>query len=377
VDTALGRLELTHLGAAQDQAVRGAVLSRSLIESGAITSTAHGFAGIAAAAGPELFWTADGTEWHRAGSIDLASVTGITANGDDLVVFGSGAMHFGWDGDGWSNPQPLEIPIEISSMALGTRGGAVAVGTTTVGVEDGAYAGRRHIVWYSTDGTHFHQASTPPTGLPAPAEGVEEEGSSYSGRCEPSSIWGPALTQQPLPTADGYAMLVATYAPDLSRAPICEPVVWRSDVGDTWTRVPGDAGFGPGAFVYSVVEHHGRFVAVGGLTVENDRPIGAVWLSDDAVSWTRVAGPHDFASANPAHFTSPAIASSAYGFLIADHDDLLWVSATGETWDGPYYAPFETDGWVPPYFHGSGDLLFVRSASGSAVVARIQPPGDS
>ena len=66
--------------------------------------------------------------------------------------------------------------------------------------------------------------------------------------------------------------------------PVCEPVLWESPDGFTWTPRSADSRFPEGAYVYDMAWRDGRFVAVGGIGFDN----AVAWTSLDGTRWDRI-----------------------------------------------------------------------------------------
>ncbi len=92
-----------------------------------------------------------------------------------------------------------------------------------------------------------------------------------------------------VPVVDAGTELVA-FVPesDPSTAwPVCEPVLWVSDDGVEWTAESAESPFPFGAYVSDVDWRNGRYVAVGGVGL--DEP--AAWTSTDGLDWDVVELP--------------------------------------------------------------------------------------
>jgi photosystem II stability/assembly factor-like uncharacterized protein len=120
----------------------------------------------------------------------------------------------------------------------------------------------------------------------------------------------------------------------------CGGAVWLSADGESWTRVPDPDGVfsvesGVGTLT-GIADNGSRLVAVGVTGTESPDPASAfgpragVWVSDDdGTTWTRV--PHDEAvfGGEGRHLMLSVIATD-FGFVAAG--DELWSSPDGWTW---------------------------------------------
>jgi hypothetical protein len=144
-------------------------------------------------------------------------------------------------------------------------------------------------------------------------------------------------------------------------------VLWVSADGNRWELLSPTSPFGDGAAIHNIGEHAGRFVAVGGIGGE-----GAVWISDDGVSWQR---------ADVAVEMATGIAGGDLGWILTGSavrgDPLavdMWFSRDGLTWDGPYEGP-ETLATVYslPQLAVGTDMIFGNGGThDNPVIARLQ-----
>jgi hypothetical protein len=268
--------------------------------------------GLVALDGATLRWSADGVVWEDTG----IRAGGALADGDDLIVHHRGrASRLAWVDGRWVEVTQL-VGVGAADMAFGSTG-AIAVNGTAM--------------WYSHDGVRFVFADVAPH-----PDRLDHDGSpvrsdtSYAGPCAAALVDGvggsPAIGPI-LAVDDGFVALTASHPYDWDKSPVCSPLPWFSADGNVWDVVRDGSGFGNGAVVREVVAKDGRFVAVGGVGGE-----GAVWVSDDALSWERLPG------LPLAH----AIAAGELGWVLVEGEGEItemWVSADALTWEGPHVVP--------------------------------------
>ncbi len=136
--------------------------------------------------------------------------------------------------------------------------------------------------------------------------------------------------------------LVAVGAMEAGEANATSPAVWVSADGSSWTRVDDEAfsvegGGGYGALVISVTRGGPGLVAVG--TVPSDGGTdGAVWVSADGYTWTRVEDEAVFGGAGSQWVLSvtaggPGLVAVGYEEGVGTGaDPVVWVSADAYSW---------------------------------------------
>jgi hypothetical protein len=288
-------------------------LPHSAGDIGWFTATTHGVVGVQFP-DRQLVWSDDGITW----SAVPVSVwpQRLATYGDDLIVYGDGGVvRLTWDGTQWAEREHLGID-GADQLAVGP-GGIVAI--------------RGGQVFYSTDGTEFHEAEQPPNR--DAIHDVTGPGCEDLGRGGRLGVWPLVATD------DGFIALTPRRVIDWNRAPVCGPVVWFSTDGNMWGPASEESPFGPSAYVTDIAGRDGRLVAVGGA----GQLEGAVWASDDGLSWERV----------DVQFTNAEkLAAGARGWiLLAIEPGMpngeMWFSTDGTAWDGPYEQP---EGWRPDWF---------------------------
>jgi hypothetical protein len=175
-----------------------------------------------------------------------------------------------------------------------------------------------------------------------------------------------------LATEAGFVALTPAHPDNWSRTPACEPLLWLSADGNLWDLVSSQSPFGEGAIVHRIAEHAGRYVAVGAVPSESAE--GAVWMSNDALSWQRADIEMDAAV---------GVAGGDLGWMVTGHatgstSDLagvdMWFSADGITWDGPHQGPdaLGTFYFLPELAVGTDAIYGVGGTHDTYIVGRLQ-----
>jgi hypothetical protein len=270
----------------------------------------------------DLRWSSDGTTWTR---VPLSmEPSGWAAYDDELIVFGGyGPVRRTWDGAGWAEGDPVTAP-RLDRGAIGPKG---------------AVATRGGLVYF-WDGARFIEASRPPDPSLHPEASASCGSPGWSGEGIMANL-GPMVA-----TNDGFLVLAARNEADWYKDPVCQPLVWFSPDGDSWTVASEQSPFGERAFVLDMAVVGSRIVAVGGLSGEEqlDPPDeAALWVSDDGLEWQRADLEADVLW---------QVAGGTRGWVVIGHhrqsvgavalDGDMWFSADGLVWDGPYERP---PGW--------------------------------
>ena len=275
-----------------------------------MTGTAHGVVG---GLGPDgaMAWSVDGITWTE---IPFAADPNgwsdqSATDTDDLVVWSvdDGVVRARWDGGAWVDAEFHHDPrLDGATDTVVGPYGIVVV---------------RGAVIYTWDGTGFTAASRPPDASlhPGSSPACAGRGLGWSAIEE----LGPVVA-----TDDGFIALTARNEDDWHSFPVCEPIVWFSPDGDTWTPTSDESPLGAGAVVRDIAVAGDRMVAVG----ESDD--AAVWVSDDGATWDR-------ADLDAAPVLK--VAGSDPGWIAAGRGNTMWFSPDGRAWDGPYERP---PGWA-------------------------------
>ncbi len=120
-----------------------------------------------------------------------------------------------------------------------------------------------------------------------------------------------------------------------------EGAVWVSEDGRAWDRVPDENGvFGGGYAIFDIARTRDGFVAVGAAH-DGGQTSGAVWLSSDGLSWSRVESP-SFSGTIMHAVTAgdPGLVAVGIGSLWFSVDGIEWTlveTSSKETlWDVAY-----------------------------------------
>jgi hypothetical protein len=271
------------------------------------TETAHGVIG---GLGPDgaMAWSVDGITWTEFATDPNGWSDQSTIDTDDLVVWSvdDGVVRARWDGTAWVDAEFHHDPrLDGATATVVGPHGAVVV---------------RGALVYAWDGTGFAAASRPP-------DASRHPGSSPA--CAGRELGWSAIEElgPVVATDDGFIALAARNEDDWHGFPVCEPLVWFSPDGDTWTPTSDDSPFGAGAVVRDIAVADGRIVAVG----ESANEVAA-WVSDDGITWQPGGLDAD---------TLLRVAGSARGWIAVGRGD-MWFSPDGLVWDGPYERP---PGW--------------------------------
>ena len=181
-------------------------------------------------------------------------------------------------------------------------------------------------------------------------------------------------------TDAGFVALTAANPANWNNSPLCEPVVWFSEDGSTWTLVSRDSPFGKGAVVQDVASRGGRHVAVGAVGTTG----GAVWVSDDGLAWERLPTlewpePCQETDCVAANFGLMGdVAADESGWMMVGWDGAAWTSADGRTWQPLRGWPEIRGGYMSPSLSlGPGTIVASGSLPGPwhqvVVVGTIQP----
>jgi hypothetical protein len=274
-----------------------------------------------AAALPSVVAAADELAWREISHTDASNVAALgeltemaavvrLSNGTFVSVGSAtaGSEPMAWrssDGARWS---AVAVPdpglAGIRDVAIGPDGRLIAVGYRG-GSAAGDGSTQRAAVWTSADG-----------------------GGSWTVIPDQDGFVGSAVNAVAV-SADGHWVAVGASATE-RRA-----LTWTSPDGMRWTRAPDLETFLE-AELHDVTAGSGdgpAFLAVGGAPVIQ----GAVWISDDGVSWEPTAG----AGADPAFNNSvlQAVTAGGVGYVaagltveIASFDAAFWTSTDGLRW---------------------------------------------
>ncbi|MDP9143166.1 MAG: hypothetical protein M3N43_00435 [Actinomycetota bacterium] len=280
-----------------------------------------------------LLWSStDGATWRsqplQGAPSQLATV------GDGLIAYGVrlGRM-IAPDGEGWiESAENIVFPDEVRSRQGSGR-------PSLVGAEDGLIAMSLFgDVWWSTDGTEFDKVVADPDwgpGVEITALGDDTDQLPFDSVCRPPTRTSPDVP--PLVETDSgfVAMISSNPAEPFGIWPVCEPQVWLSADGRSWTEL--DSKLGDGAYVYNLAWRDGRFTAVGGFGIGEP----AAWTSEDGHVWELITSLTTLTGVDLYTVEAGPAAWVILGRDSEESDSIGWTSLDGTCWNP---LPFEISG---------------------------------
>lgn len=282
----------------------------------------------------------------------VAAILALVAAAAPATV--AAADEAAWREASHSDPANLEAFGELTEMRAVVRlanGSFVAVGT--------AEAASAPLAWRSPDGSHWEAVPVPNPGLAGMrdvalgpdgrliAVGYRGGSSAGDGSTQRAQVWTSAdggATWTEIPDQEGFVgssmnavavdadgRWVAVGASATER----RALTWTSPDGANWSRSPDLDLFAEAELLDVTAGAPGgpAFIGVGGAPVIQ----GAIWVSDDGVSWEVTAG----AGADPAFNNSSiqAVTAGGIGYVaagltveVASFDAAFWTSTDGRTW---------------------------------------------
>lgn len=196
-------------------------------------------------------------------------------------------------------------------------------------------------VWISGDGTNWEQVTLP---------GMLNDQGELIAKVSDIAVGGPGLVAvgygPPGPECDSIPEGLEPEA-DATKEECIPPgsrfgVVWISEDGRTWTRLPTDPVF-EGASIYGVASDGGALVAVGfdreGGTAERIDLVGdsALWTSTDGTTWSRLSHNQELLGDSVMYDVVHGPGGYlAVGWELPRSDpamSIYWLSESGREWD--------------------------------------------
>lgn len=267
-----------------------------------------------------LLWsTNDGQRWSQQPLESAPSQ--LSALGDTIVAYdGLIGRMIERVNERWVETQSLAFPDEVRSRQGSGR-------PSVIGDDDAFFAVTiAGDVWLSEDGSVFDRVVSDPMWGP----GVEQP---FDSACRPLTRTSPDIP--PFVVTDGgyLAMVSSNSSEPFGVSPVCEPRIWLSEDGRTWTE--SDMPLGNGAFVHDLAWRDGRFFAVGGFDVGDP----AAWTSVDGLGWEPVVPTGSWGSVD----LISVDAGPGGWIVLGKHSDSSgfagWTSGDGLCWEAlPWYV---------------------------------------
>jgi hypothetical protein len=262
-----------------------------------------------------LLWRSeDGATWHYQG-VPEGAPTRLATIGNQLLAYdGSEARLLAFLDGSWESRELLVFPDEMRTGQSPGRSGLV---TGPSGFVMTSVSGD---VWW-WDREEFHRVVTNPGW--GPGQTVEVP---FDSSCRPPTSVSPDVPAMAATDTGFLALVSANPEEPVGIWPVCEPSVWRSDAGGSWSVSEG--ALGEGAYVYSVAWRDGRFLAVGGHGIGEP----AVWSSDDGDEWDLLD------ELDPGLSVDLITVRTGYaGWVVLGHETdtsnpVGWVSPDGACW---------------------------------------------
>lgn len=310
----------------------------------------------------------DGKSWERVAAESFASGTSIvdvTWGPRGLIAVGAadGSEAAIWqspDGYSWSRVdtvrQPFETVVEVSAIA------ALDDGYVAGGPGFGAQGGPVTL-WTSPDGTSWNRVQTMQAGnahaIVVTDTGIALGGSAFEADGDHAAVWVGPVFDPYTPPPDPQPTTTTAEVPQ-------EPAVPGPEL--QWERIESEA-LDPG-LIWAVTSSDEVIVAVGEVQYFVDvdpafgeTPNGVIWVSTDAVEWTRIDDPEIFGG-DSSQILWDVVAGPS-GFVASGEDgrnSVLWFSADGYTWQRVFDDDLDTPGAVENLVVGSGGPGWMAAA---------------
>jgi hypothetical protein len=219
--------------------------------------------------GVQLWSSTHGSEWSST-PVPGAPSRLVARDGGLIAHNGAGGSVLVQSGGSWQVDEQVDFPDEMRTSQSPGRSSLVSgPGGIVMTSVDGE-------VWWS-DLVEFVPSVPDPQWGPGQTVDVP-----FDSTCRPPTRTSPDVPPI-VATGTGFVAMVSGDAQEpFGIWPVCEPTVWASPNGRTWTSSP--AGLGDGAYVYNLAWRDGLFLAVGGLAIGEP----AVWSSRDGTEWSRL-----------------------------------------------------------------------------------------
>lgn len=313
----------------------------------------------------------EGESWERVAAESFASgtfIADVTWGPQGLIAVGGigdfedseAAIWQSSDGYSWSRidtaGQPFVGTGELSTIAP-LHDGYVAAGPGFGG------QGGPVTLWTSPDGTTWNRVQTMGPGqaraIVGTATGVAVGGSAFEAAGDRAAVWvGPVLDPY-APPPDPQPTTTTADVPE--QPPVPGPEL-------EWERIESEA-LNPG-LIWAVTSSDEVIVAVGEVQyfvdVEptfGETPNGVIWVSTDAVEWTRIDDPEIFGGDGIQIVWDVVVGPT--GFVASGEDgrnSVLWFSADGYAWQRVFDDDLGTPGAVEDLVVGSGGPGWIAAA---------------
>jgi hypothetical protein len=200
-------------------------------------------------------------------------------------------------------------------------------------------------VWWTPDGGDFERVVTDPSWGP----GTELP---FDSECRPPTRTSPDVPPIVVTDSGFVAMISSNPAEPFGIWPVCEPQVWLSNDGRSWTE--SDTTLGDDAYVYNLGWREGSFTAVGGFGIGQP----AAWTSTDGREWELIPS---FTSLDGLDLYTVETGPAGWVILGKDSEQsgtVGWTSVDGHCWVPLPWFVTGTDSVV-----GTGHLIVLDRTS--------------
>jgi hypothetical protein len=291
-----------------------------------LVATADGFAVLSGMTtdGVLLWSSRDGVTWRSQSLQDAPSQLALV--GEGLIAYGVRVGRTVMpDGDDWlEGEENIVFPDDVRSRQGSGRPNLVSAESGFIIM---SISGD---VWWSSHGRGFEKVMADPEW--GPGQTVEVP---FDSACRPPTTTSPNVPPMVETDSGLVAFISSNLAEPFGIWPVCEPRVWFSDDGRSWTD--SDSTLGDGAYVYNLAWRDGRFTAVGGFGIGEP----AAWTSENGREWDLLPS---FASLEGIDLYTVEAGPAAWVILGRDSGEsnsIGWISLDGTCWSR---SPFEISG---------------------------------